>query len=199
MKNIDLFPVTAVSSAAVSRRSFLQALLAAAVAALPARAVSGHGQVKPPIPVPDIPILLHDGTSTSLAKLATAHATAVQLMFTSCTTTCPIQAAIFQRVQSQLDTTSSRSAQLLSLSIDPQTDTPAALNFWRQRFQASASWLAAAPSPAGAPLLQDFFAKSNNSADHSTQVSLLDRQARLIWRTYELPTAEEILQILRKI
>jgi protein SCO1 len=185
-----------------SRRSFLRVSLfaaAAAIDAFPVRAVSGHGQVKLPIPVPDAPVNLHDGSSTTLAELADNHVTAVQLMFTSCTTTCPIQAAIFQQVQSRLSEMPGRNMQLLSLSVDPQNDTPAALNAWRERFHAGPSWLAASCTAADTPRLEDFFAKSDNSADHSTQVSILDRQARLVWRTYELPAAQEILTILEKI
>jgi protein SCO1/2 len=173
--------------------------LASVLAPCSARAVSGHGQVKPPLPVPNVRLTLHDGTTARLAQVAANHATAVQLMFTSCTTTCPIQAAIFQKVQTQLANLPAKKIQLLSLSIDPQSDTPAALNAWRKRFHAGAAWLAACASPADTEQLQDFFAKSNNSADHATQVSLLDRQSRLVWRTYELPAAQEILQLLQKI
>ncbi|MGD0962738.1 MAG: SCO family protein [Candidatus Acidiferrales bacterium] len=179
----------------LSRRNLLQALLFAAVPT-----VSGHGQVKPPLLVPDIKLLCHDGTSTTLFNLVDNRATAVQLMFTSCTTTCPIQAAIFERVQKTIPDMRARGMQLLSLSVDPQTDTPAALSVWRQRFHAGPSWLAAAPFPADSQRLQDFFAKAIDSiVDHSTQVSILDRQARLVWRTYELPTALEIIQILQKV
>lgn len=185
-----------------SRRSFVRVSLfaaAAAIAAFPVRAVSGHGQVKPPIPVPDVPVNLHDGSSTTFAELAHNHVTAVQLMFTSCTTTCPIQAAIFQQVQSRLSEMPGHNMQLLSLSVDPQNDTPVALNAWRERFHAGHRWLAASCNAADTPRLEDFFAKSENSADHSTQVSILDRQARLVWRTYQLPSAQEILEILEKI
>ena len=179
----------------LSRRNLLQALLFAAVPT-----VSGHGQVKPPLLVPDIKLLCHDGTSTTLFNLVDNRATAVQLMFTSCTTTCPIQAAIFARVQNRLPEMSANAAQLLSLSVDPHTDTPAALSAWRTRFHAGPRWIAACSSLADAPVLLDFFAKSIDSAtDHSTQVSILDREARLVWRTYELPTAQEILQVLHKI
>jgi protein SCO1/2 len=181
----------------LTRRSLLQDLALAAMPAVPT--VSGHGQIKPPIPVPDIPLVCHDGASATLFHLVSNHATAVQLMFTSCTTTCPIEAAIFERVQATLPDMPARGMQLLSLSVDPQTDTPAALAAWRQRFHAGPTWIAAAPAMADVQRLQDFFAKALDSADHSTQVSIVDRQARLVWRTYELPTAQEIVQILQKV
>jgi protein SCO1/2 len=149
---------------------------------------------------PDFPLLRYDGASTTLGTLAAGHATAVQIMFTACTTTCPIQAAIFQRVQRLLPAMESSGIQLLSLSVNPGADTPKALAEWRNRFHAGPTWIAAAPTIADQPRLQTFFGKgSGNFADHSTQVSILDRQGRLVWRTVELPTAEEIAAVLRNV
>ena len=176
----------------ISRRVFLQAIAAASPA------IRGHGKINPPLPVPDIALIRHDGSATSLRPLVAGHATAVQLMFTGCTTTCPIQAAIFQRVQTMLKATDGQVIQLLSLSIDPENDTPHELSSWRRRFHASPAWIAAAPAVGDLPRVQDFFGKSGG-ADHSTQAHILDRQGRLVWRSYEMPTAEEIVSVLRKI
>jgi protein SCO1 len=176
-----------------SRRSFLQAVLASVPV------IRGHGKINPPVPVPDVALLRHDGVSLALPLLAKGHATAVQLMFTACTTTCPIQAAIFQRVQTKLPTMAAHAIQLLSLSIDPEDDTPTALSSWRRRFHAGPTWIAAAPALADVPRLQEFFGKGGDLADHSTQVHILDRQGRLVWRTFEMPAAEEITAILQKI
>ena len=161
--------------------------------------IPGHGQIKPPAPVPDVNLIRPDGSATTLLRLVQDHGTAVQLMFTSCTTTCPIQAAIFGRVQTKIPDMAERRLQLLSLSIDPKSDTPQAMSDWLRRFRAGPTWIAAAPAMADAPRLQGFFGRGSNTVDHSNQVSVLDRQGRLVWRTYELPTAEEIVGILQKI
>jgi len=177
----------------VSRRSFLQVLTASAPL------IRGHGKINPPVPVPDISLLRHDGASTSFLPLVTGQATAVQLMFTACTTTCPIQAAIFQRVETGIPEMAARGIQLLSLSVDPEDDTPKALSDWRRRFHAGPCWIAAAPKAADVPRVQEFFGKGGDLADHSTQVHILDRQGRLVWRTFEMPTAQEISRILQKL
>jgi protein SCO1/2 len=195
-------------SAALSRRSFLQSLLVAVpVFAAPLfgaqlltdTAIHGHGQIKPPEPVPGVKLVRDNGASTTLPRLAEGHATAVQIMFTSCTTTCPIQAAIFGRVQAKLPDMAARKVQLLSISMDPTTDTPEALTAWLRRFHAGPGWIAAAPTAADAARVQKFFGTGSDASDHSNQVSILDRQGRLVWRTYELPAAEEVVSVLRKI
>lgn len=179
---------------AFSRRFFLQA----AIASVPI--YRDHGRIRPPAPVPDVKLVRNDGAATTLGDLASGHATAVQLMFTECSTTCPIQAATFQRVQKMIPGMAAGGMQLLSLSVDPEADTPRALSEWLRRFHAGPEWIAAAPSSKDEPVIQSFFGKANGSfSGHSTQVNILDRRGRLVWRTVELPTAEEIAEILRRI
>jgi protein SCO1/2 len=197
----------------LSRRVFLRSMAAASVL-LGSRLTHGqsvavtpnsdHGRIKPPAPVPDVPLLRFDGRKTTLAALTLGHATAVQLMFTTCTTTCPIQAAIFQHVQSLLPEMAARKIQLLSLSVNPEDDNARALAAWRSRFLAGPQWIAAAPyfgaGSASNTDVQIFFGRANgNYADHSTQVNIVDRRGRLVWRTNELPAAEEIASILKKV
>jgi protein SCO1/2 len=180
------------NSESLSRRSFLQAAVTAPI-------IHGHGRIAPPILLPGIKIVRQDGVSSTLLQLVKGRATALQLMFTSCTTTCPIEAAIFERVQKMLPGMAKRGLQLLSLSNDPQNDTPKALAAWRRRFHAGPNWIAAAPAVSDLAKLNEIFGKGSDSADHSTQVQMVDREGRLVWRTFELPRPEEIAEILQKM
>jgi protein SCO1/2 len=179
------------NASSVSRRSFLQAALAVGPV------IRGHGRINPPVAAPDVALVRHDGAAISLLPLLIGHATAVQLMFTACTTTCPIQAAIFQRIQAMLPDMDKSARQLLSLSIDPEDDTAKELSAWRRRFHANSAWIAAAPAIGDLPRVQEFFGQAGG--DHSTQVHILNRKGQLVWRTYEMPTAEEITSILRQL
>jgi protein SCO1/2 len=135
----------------------------------------------------------------SLAALVKQHATAWQLMFTACRTTCPIQGAIFARLQSLLPDQVARGIQLLSLSVDPATDTPEALAAWLRRFHAHPGWIAAAPRPDDVERIRAFAGRGRSATDnHTTQVQLVDREGLLVWRTFELPEPEEVAALLRK-
>ncbi len=209
MQRIDPKSQMKSTISAVSRRSFLQTFAAASL--LPSACLgqskpgapafnADHGRIKPPVPVPTVQLLRYDGKKTNLADLTQAHATAVQLMFTTCTTTCPIQAAIFQRVQTLLPAMSANRIQLLSISVNPDDDNPAALSNWRSRFNAGPQWIAAAPAPGDNHIIQSFFGQARGSyADHSTQVNIIDRQGRLFWRTSDLPASQEIAAILAHV
>ena len=158
------------------------------------------GRINPPVPVPDVPVRLSDGKVTSLAKILSGRATALQLIFTGCSTTCPIQGAIFQRVQSLLPNQIESGIQLLSLSIDPLADTPQAMQLWLKRFEGRPGWVAATPDLKDLDVIQDFFGGGRNSIEiHATQVQIISRRGELIWRTYELPPAESIVDMLRKV
>jgi protein SCO1/2 len=122
------------------------------------------------------------------------------VLFTACTTTCPIQGAIFARVQILIPDQVARGIQLLSLSVDPAHDTPAILTTWLKRFRARAGWMAAAPRPNDVEGIRDFAGRGRTASDnHSTQVLIVNREGRLVWRTSELPEAEEIAGILRRV
>ena len=185
-----------------SRRGFLIGVSAGAfsVVRLGWAAGSEHGRVRPPVPAPDIPLVGHDGVATTLPRLLAERATALQVMFTACTTTCPIQGAIFARVQKLIPDQVARGIQLVSLSVDPAHDTSAALARWLRRFGARPGWRAASPRPADVEQVRTFFGAGRTATDnHSTQVQLFDRTGSLVWRTGELPEAEEIAALLRRV
>jgi protein SCO1 len=189
----------------VSRRQWLQSaaitgLALAAPPMIPRVQAAGHGRVDPPLRVPDLALTLHDGQKTSLPRLLEEHATALQLMFTSCSSTCPIQGAIFRRVQELLVDPAARAIQLVSLSVDPERDDPAALARWLRRFDARPGWVAAAPRREDVERLRTFGGAGKSAADnHSTRVQIADRRARLVWRTAELPDAKGVARILERV
>ncbi len=187
-----------------SRRAFLGSVVSGA-GLLPSvargqRPASEHGQVRPPIAVPDIRLTCHDGRPATLFGLVNAHATALQLMFTSCTTTCPIQGAIFSRVQKLIPDQTVRGIRLLSVSVDPEHDTPSVLATWLRRFHRRPGWIAAAARIDDLERFRDFAGRGRNPSDnHTTQTQLFNRKGQLVWRTGELPDAEEIATILQRL
>jgi protein SCO1/2 len=191
---------------AMPRRLFAGWVGAAALGALRSRRAraqsspTDHGRIEPPRPVPPIDLTRDDGTSTTFFSLVNRRATALQVMFTRCPTTCPIEGAIFARVQRLLPDQLSLGIQLISLSIDPQNDTPASLALWLRRFHRRPGWIAAVPSISDVERVRDFAGRGRDPADnHSTQVQILDRSGRLVWRTGKLPAAEELAEILRRV
>ncbi len=157
-------------------------------------------RINPPQRVPDVPVLCDSGATVGLASLLKGRVTAIQLIFTSCSTTCPIEAAIFQQVQDRLSAQTSDGIQLLSLSVDPETDTPDALHAWLGKFHARSGWIAAAPRMNDLPLLRKFFGDDGRAvANHNTRVQIINRRGELIWRTFDFPSSDSIAGIINQM
>ncbi len=182
----------------VRRRSVMAGLAAGfALCAVPALAHSNIGPVKPPLAVPDVEIVTSDGFRGPLRDRLLGRVTAIQLMFTQCKSICPIEAATFARTQEALAGIASDGIQLLSLSIDPLTDTPEVMKAWLDGLGAGSAWTAAAPVKADLGRARAFFdGASDFGEDHSTAMSLLNRAGMLVWRTPELPAPEEVVRLL---
>lgn len=158
-----------------------------------------HGRMRPAVPVPDIAVTTNAGVVTTLPDLLRHRTTALQTMFTSCRSTCPILGAIFARVQALLPDQLARGIQLVSVTVDPAHDQPPVLAHWLRRFHARPGWVAVAPHPEATDLVKAFTGRGRNPADdHSTQIQIISRDALLVWRTSEMPDAHEIADLLRR-
>lgn len=193
-------------SAAVraGRRGVLAGLVAAPLAAaLPARstAFAPHGRIDPPQRCPAIATLRDDGAAQPLATLLEGRITAVQFMFTACTSLCPILGASFVQVQEQLRPGPRSRLALLSISVDALGETPATLQAWRRRLGAVERWRAAVPRPADADRLTRWAAGAVPFAfdTHASQILLFDSAARLVYRTADLPRPEELVRLMHEI
>ena len=123
------------------------ALIAMAVA-LPAGAHEGHaaspgdGYVRSVAryEIPDARLVDMDGNEVSLReRLASGAPLMVNFVFTSCTAICPVMSANFAKVQAAL-AGRSEALELVSISIDPEHDTPARLREYAAKFSAGPHW-----------------------------------------------------------
>jgi protein SCO1/2 len=183
----------------LSRRAFVAGLSAALLAPSGARAHNAAGVVEPPLAPPAIDVTLDDGRTTGLGKLLAGKVTALQLMFTSCGMTCPIQGAVFASAAKQLGDRVP-GAQWLSLTIDPARDDTRKLTAWMARFGAHPRWRAARSSPADTERLVAFLKAQNPGPDsHTAQVYFFDRRGKLALRSVDFPPAAELLRVLEDL
>lgn len=63
----------------------------------------------------------------------------LEFIFTSCTTLCPNQSVLFANFQNKL-APQTEQVQLVSISVDPETDTPEVVRRYLQRYRAQPGW-----------------------------------------------------------
>jgi|ETNmetMinimDraft_15_1059895.scaffolds.fasta_scaffold37886_2 protein SCO1/2 len=89
---------------------------------------------------PDVMLLGHDGQEHSLVSLLDSEKPVMlNFIFTSCTTICPVMTSTFREVERQLGPDRER-VQMVSISIDPEHDTPARLAKFAQARGAGVPW-----------------------------------------------------------
>jgi protein SCO1 len=152
------------------------------------------GRVSPVLPVPNLPVTLDDGKAARLQPWFAGQVTVMQLMFTGCSATCPIQGALFAEVARR---NTHRDARLVSLSIDALGDTPAALKTWMARYGAHPSWRAGVPRPEDVETLINFVRGRATGPDpHTAKVYFFDRRSQLVYKTYDLPSVRDVLSLI---
>jgi protein SCO1/2 len=90
--------------------------------------------------VPDITLVRSDGARVSLAhELDDGRPVLLDFIYTTCTTICPVLSQTFAEVQKQLGRDAAK-VKMVSVSIDPEEDTPARLADYAKRYQAGPQW-----------------------------------------------------------
>jgi protein SCO1/2 len=92
-------------------------------------------------PIPDVTLKDQNGDRAPLQELLGAGDKPVMLnfIFTTCTTICPVLSASFSQFQEALGD-ESEEVRMVSISIDPEYDTPERLREYAERFHATESW-----------------------------------------------------------
>jgi protein SCO1/2 len=192
------------SAPTLTRRALLRDMAAVALSAVSPPLFAAHegtGLVTPPVRLDDTWLVDQAGKKHLLNDLLRQRVTALQTVYTGCGTVCPLQGALFSAVQDRIPLIRARHpVQLLSVGIDPLSDSPSALHAWLARFQAGPAWNAATPSLTDVDRMRLALSGSKlplgNIADHSTQVYCFDANAMLRWRSADLPRVDRLCDVL---
>lgn len=88
--------------------------------------------------IADSPVIDQTGASHRFySDLVKDRVVVMNFIFTTCTTICPTMGATFSRVQRLLG---ERNVSLISVSVDPATDTPQRLDAWSRKLDARPGW-----------------------------------------------------------
>ncbi len=90
--------------------------------------------------VPNVTLVREDGKSVALAsELDDGRPVVLSFIYTTCTTICPLTSMTLSELQHRLGTGRDR-VHLVSISIDPEQDTPARLRDYAKKFGAGPQW-----------------------------------------------------------
>jgi cytochrome oxidase Cu insertion factor (SCO1/SenC/PrrC family) len=163
-----------------------------------ARVTDPHPNADSGVNIPDVELLDQDGRKVHFySDLVKGKVVAVQFIFTTCTTVCPPLGATFARVQRELGERAGRDVRLISISVDPVTDTPERLKAWGEKFKAGPGWtLVTGAKPQVDELLKALAASTARREDHTPTV-LVGNDAKGQWtRAYGLAPPSKLVQLI---
>ena len=89
---------------------------------------------------PDLQLVRDDGTRRAFAaEIDDGRPVYLNFIYTTCTTICPLSSQIFSQLERKLGSDSGK-VHLVSISIDPEQDTPARLLEYGRKFHAGPEW-----------------------------------------------------------
>lgn len=125
---------------------------------------------------PNVVLTTHEGKPVRFYELIEGKTVAINFIYTSCGDICPAETAALLQVYQMLGEHAGRDVHLISISIDPDHDTPAKLNAYRQSFQIGRGWTFLTGSKEDVALIQTKLGIRINTpgvlASHSTTIML---------------------------
>ena len=161
---------------------------------------NGMGPTKR-LSIPDVEVLDQEGNALHFySDLIKGKTVAINFIFTNCTTICPPLAATFARVQREMGDKVGKDVHLISISVDPLTDTPERLKAWGAKFKAGAGWTFVTGSkPEMDKLLNALGAAVSKREDHTPSL-IIGNDAKGVWtRTYGLAKIPQIIDVIEQV
>ena len=153
---------------------------------------SATGTLAPTIP--DVPLITQEGHDVRFYRdLVQGKVVAINFIYTTCELTCPLLGVNFRVLQQTLKERVGADVHLISVSIDPQTDTPARLKTWGERLGAGAGWTLLTGSKRHVDrVLKALEVFAADKTDHSTFI-LLGNEPERQWKRINGLTSGHIL------
>jgi protein SCO1/2 len=150
--------------------------------------------------VPDIALTRDDGTSVRFRKeLDDGQPVILNFIFTSCAAICPVMSQTFARIQRRLGD-EREAVHLVSVSIDPEQDTPARLREYAKKLDAGPRWSFYTGTHEATVLLQRAFDAYRGDKMNHVPVTFLRVAPDQPWVRLEgFASADDVVQEYRKL
>lgn len=149
--------------------------------------------------VPAVHLVRDDGKSVSLAdEMNDGRPVVLNFVFTTCSSICPLMSQVFEEFQAKLGAERD-TVHLMSISIDPEEDTPGRLREYAQKFRAGPEWQHYTGTVEASKAAQVAFAVYRGEKMSHVPVTLLRAAPGKPWRRIDgLITPNELLEEYRK-
>lgn len=151
-------------------------------------------------PLPDVSLVREDGRTVLLKnELDDGRPVVLTFIFTSCTSICPLVSQTLSQLQGELGPDRDR-IHMLSISIDPEHDTPARLRQYAMQFGAGPEWHHYTGTVAASAAAQRAFnVYHEDKMDHGPVILLRASPGKPWLRVEGFATADELMHAYRDL
>ena len=124
----------------------------------------------------------------------------VNAFFTTCTSVCPPMNRNMEKMQEALGDRVGKDVFLVSISVDPATDTPPRLKEYARRFHAKPGWVFLTGKKENVDWALYKVGQYVESKDDHTTIIVIGNEATGLWKkALGMAKSEELLQIVRSV
>ncbi len=131
------------------------------------------------------------------SQVVADHIVAINFMYTTCTTVCPVTSALFAQLQNKLGTRLGDPVRLVSVSVDPVRDTPERLGDYAGKMSAGEHWQWLTGNKLNVDeVLKGLGAYTPDFRDHPAVVIIGDARSNQWRRFYGFPSPDDMIEVI---
>ncbi|HEX6085994.1 MAG TPA: SCO family protein [Thermoanaerobaculia bacterium] len=149
----------------------------------------------------DVELLDQDGKKVRFySDLIAGKVVVINSFFASCSGSCPVMSAAFRRIQSALGDRVGRDVHLVSITVDPETDTPEQLRAFAKNAKAGPGWHLVTGSKENVTAALRKLGLFTETKETHTSVVLIGNEPHGVWKkAFGLADADEIVRLVREV
>ena len=124
----------------------------------------------------------------------------INTFFTTCTNICPPMNRNFEKIQEALGDRLGKTAFLVSITVDPETDTPTRLKEYGRRFHARPGWMFLTGKKENVEWALYKLGQYVETKDAHTSIFIIGNEPKGLWKkAMGLAKAEELISIVEDV
>jgi len=149
----------------------------------------------------DVELLDQDGKKLRFySDILKNKVVVINTFFTTCTSICPPLNRNFEKMQDALGDRLGKDAFLVSISVDPETDTPTRLKDYGRRFHARPGWVFLTGKKENVDWALYKLGQYVETKDDHTSILIIGNEPRGLWKkAFGLAKADELMRILEDV
>jgi len=149
----------------------------------------------------DVELINQDGKKVHFySDILKGRTVVVNAFFTSCTSVCPPMNRNMEKIQEALGNRVGRDVFLVSMTVDPETDTPARMKEYAQKFHASPGWIFLTGKKENLDWALYKLGQYVERKDDHTTVLIIGNEPTGLWKkAFGMANVAELVQIVESV